>query len=119
MRRLCAIGLILTLCCPSVWAAAGEPGLTGPLGRSAAREASRLAGERPDAATLDTWRAVRDVKPATPIAITTMTGTVTRPFIAADDTALFVLNVDQPGLTDDMKRRLNEMTLERSEMVAD
>ena len=110
MRRTCAIGLSLMLGLPWPAAAAGEPPPEGPLMRSVASEASRLAadagGGAPEAPG---WKAVRTLDPATPIVVVTATATGPRTFVAADDTTLIVLNLSLPTLTKDSRHRLTEM----------
>ena len=111
MRRVCAIGLTLALAGQhGLAAAADDPPLRGPIARSASREASRLAAD-PSGPTMDPgWRALRKLDPARPIVITTATATVTRTFVAADETTLTLLNLSRPGLSATSKRQLLELT---------
>ena len=86
MRRLCATVLTLLLCVQPLFA-------DGPLTRSAAREASRLAGQRADSGVdRSSWKPVRLLDPGARIVITTADGTLLRTFIAVDDSRLTVRN---------------------------
>jgi hypothetical protein len=109
MRRVCAIGLTLALAGQhGLAAAADDPALTGPIARSASREASRLAAD-PSGPRMDpAWQAVRKLHPARPIVITT--ATITRTFVAPNDTTLTLLNLSRPGLSETSKRQLLELT---------
>ena len=84
MRRLCATGLAVLLCVPPLVA-------EGPLGRSLAREASRL-GDEPAGKETPGWRVLRDLPPETPIVVTTVDATVIRAFVSADGSILTVRN---------------------------
>jgi hypothetical protein len=85
MRRLCATGLTVLLCVHPLYA-------EGPLTRSAAREASRLAAEPAGGVDRSSWKAVRLLDPGAKIVITTEGGTLLRTFKAVDDTVLTVGN---------------------------
>ena len=106
MKRLCAIGLMLTMGWQSIAAA-------GPLERSVSREASRLARESAGEADRSGWRAVRLLDPGTRIVITTADETMTGAFVSVDDTTLAVsrdgvilhLNVDDVQMIERRVRR--------------
>jgi hypothetical protein len=83
MKRLCAIGLMLTLGWQSISAA-------GPLEGSVSREATRLARESAGDADRSGWRTVRLLEPGSKIVITSADKTITGAFVSADDTTLAV-----------------------------
>jgi hypothetical protein len=117
MRRVSAIGLALALCAqPGLAVAADDLVMRRPIARSLSREASRLAVERSGPAQNASWKAVRNLDPARPIVITTAAATVTRTFVAADDTTLTVLNLSKPGLSETSRRQL--LALARAKPLA-
>ena len=83
MKRLCAIGLILTVGWQPLAAA-------GPLERSLSREASRLARDAGDETGWPGWRAVHLLEPGTQIVITTADAVVAGGFVALDDSTIAV-----------------------------
>jgi hypothetical protein len=83
MKRLPAIGLILTIGWQPVAAA-------GPLERSLSREASRLARELNGETDWPGWRAVHLLQPGTPIVVTTAEAVVAGGFFAIDDSTMAV-----------------------------
>src|SRR5258705_1518091 len=83
MKRLCAIGLILTIGWQPLAAA-------GPLERSLAREASRLARESSGETDWPGWQAVHLLQPGTQIVISTADALVSGEFVALDDSAIAV-----------------------------
>ena len=111
MRRVSAIGLTLAMCGqPGFAAAADDLVMRGPIGRSVSREASRLAIEPSGQAKDAGWESVRNLDPARPIVITTAAATVTRTFVAVDNTTLTVLNLSRPGLSETATRQLLALT---------
>lgn len=106
MKRLCAIGLMLTMGWQSIAAA-------GPLERSVSREAIRLAREPAGEADRSGWRSVRLLDPGTKIVITTTDETMTGVFMSLNDTTLAVsrdgailqLNVDDVQMVERRVRR--------------
>ena len=85
MRRFCATGLAILLCAHPVFA-------DGPLTRSAAREAGRLAAAPSDGVDRSDWKPVRLLDPGAKIVVTTADGTSLRTFVAVDDSRLTVRN---------------------------
>jgi hypothetical protein len=85
MRRLFAIGLTVLL---SVHPLRAE----GPLTRSAAREASRLAAEPAAGVDRSSWKPVRLLDPGAKIVITTADRTLVGTFKTVDDALLTVGN---------------------------
>jgi hypothetical protein len=85
MRTVCTTGLALLLCVHPLLA-------DGPLTRSTAREASRLAAERVDGVDRSSWKPVRLLDPGAKIVVTTADGTSLRTFVAVDDLRLTVRN---------------------------
>ncbi len=110
MRRISAIGLIAAMIGqPALGATLDSPELSGPIARSARAEASRLAAEPEMQSVPVGWRAVRGIEAGSSIEITTSTGTVTRVFVAADDSSLTVLRLALPGLTEQSKKHLTKL----------
>ena len=87
------------------------PPSTSPFRDSIAREATRLAGrtaEAPGAAAR--WSRVRSLRPGELIDVTLSAGpTLRRLFLAADDTAITVLNDSNPMLPEDARRSLRRL----------
>jgi hypothetical protein len=93
-----ALAMVMSLAVASV-PVAGQ----GPLRRSIEREAVRLTREDADQAHPDDpgWSRVRNLAPATELLVTTEGAvSVHRWFVAADESALTVLRLDQPRLSD-------------------
>jgi hypothetical protein len=106
MRRLCAAGLIGLLFVQPLRA-------EGPLTRSAAREASRLAAETSAAIDPDGWKAVRLLEPRTAIVVTTGDGTVSGEFVTLDRSTITItrngaaesVNIDDVQMIERRMRR--------------
>jgi hypothetical protein len=106
MKRLCAIGLMLTMGWQSISAA-------GPVERSLSREATRLARESAGEDDRSGWQTVRLLEPGSKIVITTADETMTGAFVSVDDATLAVnrdgtvlhLNVDDVQMVGRQVRR--------------
>jgi hypothetical protein len=126
MRRMCAIGLTLTLCVqPLLAAAADSPGLSGPIGRAVALEASRLAAEslgqpaQTETQAPPGWRGVPAIQPGRSIVINTSTATLRRTFLASDTRTVTVLNLTPPELTDAARQRLRDLAEKEPGLLID
>jgi hypothetical protein len=112
MKRLCATGLTVLLCVHPLLA-------DGSLARSASREASRLAAEPAGRIKPGGWSAVRQLEAITPLVVATPSQTAACSFVAADDDALTVLDLDVPGLAADVKRQLTAIARANPQALAD
>jgi hypothetical protein len=106
MRRLCAAGLIGLVLVQPLRA-------EGPLTRSAAREASRLAADTSAAIDPDGWKAVRLLEPRSAIVVTTGDRTVSGAFVTLDSSTITVtrngaaesVNIDDVQMIEKRVRR--------------
>lgn len=106
MRRLCATVLTVLLCVHPLLA-------EGPLTKSAAREAARLATETSAAVDPDGWKAVRLLEPRSAIVVTTGERTVSGAFVTLDASTITVtrsgaaesINVDDVQMIEKRVRR--------------
>jgi len=96
MRKLCATVLTVTVCWQPLSAAAlDDP--RGPLARSTAREAARVAALPADEFDTPGWSAVRALDPGKNIVITTADETIRGSFVSADSGTLTLRTGDTPG----------------------
>ena len=84
MRRLCATALTVLV--------GAHPLLAdGPLARSAAGQAARLAGEAAPSGATDRWKAVQRLEPPAAIVVTTGDRTVSGTLVAVDGSTITVM----------------------------
>ena len=111
MRGLCSAGLIGLLFVQPLMA-------EGPLTRSVASEAARIAAETPNAIEPDSWKPVRLLEPQSAIVVTTGDRTVSGAFVALDGATITVAHNGVPELVNVDDVQMVEKRVRRGSALA-